>query len=150
MRSAEQDRVERRLVQVADLEVPQAQQVADARRGEDEPAHLSGPQGDRVARKVRSGQPGPAVLVDPAAERRRRGSARGAGCSRSRARAAASSARAAGELVPGLHGQPEVVLVRLVEVDVSGDLDRPGQAIGRDHASASLTNRSGRVVWNLS
>ena len=48
----EQDRVERGLVQVTDLEVPQSQQVADARRREDQPTDLGGAQGDRVARKA--------------------------------------------------------------------------------------------------
>ena len=96
-------------------------------RREDQPADLGGSQGDRVARQAPRGQPGLAVLVDPAVEGRDEVLPAPRGVVGREHEPRPSSARWRREDVRGLHGEPEVVLVVLVEVDVSGDLDRSGQ-----------------------
>src|SRR3954454_217042 len=124
MWGAQHDTVERRLVQVANLEVSKAEQVGDSRRREDEPAHLSRAEGHRVARKAASSEMRAAPMVDPAAQ--------GSDQVLSPPRAVVGleqerrtpPSRRRRELVPGLHLGSEIVFVGLVEVDIAGDLER--------------------------
>ena len=126
--SAEQHGVDGRLVQVADLEVAQAQQVADPRGGEDQPADLGRAERDGVARQAARDSRGSTVVVDPAVERADQVLPAARRVVASRGPAAPPAAGWGIRSVDRRQGEPEVVLVGLVEVDVAGDLDGPDRA----------------------
>src|SRR6185503_10110963 len=115
-RRSERDGVERGLVQIPKLEIREAEEVADARCPENQPADLSRSQGDRVARKYPGGEMGLAALVDPALERCDEVLPAARAVGRREDELRPPSARRRRELVRGSHDVPEVVLVVLVEL----------------------------------
>src|SRR3954454_21748348 len=110
-RPSERDGVERGLVQIAKLEIREAEEVADARCRENQPADLSRSQGDPVARKDPGAETGPAALVDPAVERRDEVLSAVWAVGRREDEPRPRAARRRRQLVRGLHDVPEVVLV---------------------------------------
>ena len=146
----ERDGVERGLVQVAKLEIREAEEVADARCREHQPADLSRSQGDWVARKDPRGEMEPAVSVDPAVERRDEVLPAARAIARREDEPRSGLAGRRRELVRGPHDVPEVVLVVLVELDVTGDVERAGQARRRRPDVRTAREHVGRVAWNRS
>ena len=121
---AEDDRVERGIAHVAEFEVAQAEQVAHPRCCKDEAADLGRAEGHRVARQRSRGEMRAAMLVDPAAQGPDEILPVPWGVVRLQQEHGLLLSRRRRELVPGLHDRPEVVLVRLVEIDVSRNLER--------------------------